>query len=62
MRALLDTHACLWWILDQPRLSPRVSDLISDGTNELLFSAASGWEIANKAQLGKIFWGMGIVH
>jgi PIN domain nuclease of toxin-antitoxin system len=54
MRALLDTHVFLWWILDQPRLSPRARDLICDGTSELFFSAASGWEIAIKAQLGKI--------
>jgi PIN domain nuclease of toxin-antitoxin system len=54
MRALLDTHAFLWWILDPARLSPRARDVISDGANELLLSAASGWEIAIKAQLGKI--------
>lgn len=54
MRALLDTHVFLWWILDQPRLSPKARDFIADGRNELFLSAASGWEIAIKAQLGKI--------
>lgn len=54
MRALLDTHTFLWWIVDQPRLSPQVRALLEDGANEFYLSAASGWEIAIKAQLGKI--------
>lgn len=54
MRALLDTHVFLWWILDDPRLSSRARRVIADGRNELFFSAASGWEIAIKAQLGRI--------
>jgi hypothetical protein len=54
MRALLDTHVFLWWITDAPQLSHHVRDLIADGGNELFFSAASSWEIAIKAQLGKM--------
>ncbi len=54
MRALLDTHAFLWWVLDKPQVSDRVREIIADGRNELLFSAASGWEIAIKAGLGKL--------
>ena len=54
MRVLLDTHVFLWWITDDPRLSSRARRVIADGRNELLFSAASGWEIAIKAQLGRI--------
>lgn len=54
MRFLLDTHVFLWWILDDARLSSRVHGLIETGSNEILFSAASAWEIAIKAQLGKI--------
>jgi PIN domain nuclease of toxin-antitoxin system len=54
LRALLDTHAFLWWITDDSRLSERAREFISDGENELLFSAASGWEVAIKAGLGKI--------
>jgi len=49
MKALLDTHAFLWWITDNPMLSSHVRKIISDGRNELFFSAASGWEIAIKA-------------
>lgn len=54
MRALLDTHTFLWWIIDSPKLSSRVRKIISDGKNELFLSAASAWEIAIKAQLGRI--------
>ncbi len=53
-RALLDTHTFLWWITDNPQLSSRVREIISDGNNELFLSAASGWEIAIKAQLGRL--------
>jgi PIN domain nuclease of toxin-antitoxin system len=54
MRILLDTHVFLWWITDDRRLSQQSIELISDGNNELLFSAASGWEIAIKAGLGRL--------
>jgi len=54
MRVLLDTHAFLWWIVDDPRLSDRARELIGDGQNELLLSSASGWEIAIKARLGRL--------
>jgi len=54
MKALLDTHAFLWWITDDVRISSRARAIISDGDNELFLSAASGWEIAIKARLGKL--------
>ncbi len=54
MIALLDTHVFLWWITDDPRLSTRVRDVLQDSDNELYFSAASAWEIAIKAQLGRL--------
>ncbi|NPV30026.1 MAG: type II toxin-antitoxin system VapC family toxin [Firmicutes bacterium] len=54
MRALLDTHTFLWWITDDPQLSPRVREIISSGENKLFLSAASGWEMAIKAALGKL--------
>ncbi|MEW6423208.1 MAG: type II toxin-antitoxin system VapC family toxin [Bacillota bacterium] len=54
MRALLDTHAFLWWITDDPQLSPRAREIISSGENKLYLSAASGWEMAIKARLGKL--------
>jgi len=54
MKVLLDTHTFLWWIIDSPRLSARAREVIRDSENELFFSAASGWEIAIKAQLGRL--------
>jgi PIN domain nuclease of toxin-antitoxin system len=54
MKVLLDTHTFLWWITDSPRLSARAREVIRDSDNELFFSAASGWEIAIKAQLGRL--------
>jgi PIN domain nuclease of toxin-antitoxin system len=54
MKVILDTHTFLWWIVDDPRLSARAREIIGDGTNELLLSAASGWEMATKAGLGKL--------
>ena len=54
MRALLDTHAFLWWIAGDERLSARVSQAIADGHNEIFVSAASIWEIAIKARLGRL--------
>ena len=54
MRVLLDTHAFLWWITDDPRLSANARQIISNGTNELFLSAPSAWEIAIKAGLGRL--------
>lgn len=54
MRVLLDTHAILWWITEDRRLSAQARKVLADGGNDLLLSAASGWEIAIKASLGRI--------
>jgi PIN domain nuclease of toxin-antitoxin system len=50
----LDTHAFLWWITEDRRLSARAREVMADGSNDLLLSAVSGWEIAIKASLGRI--------
>ena len=54
MRALLDTHALLWWILEDPALSPGAREVIAEVNNTLLVSAASAWEMAIKFQSGKL--------
>ncbi len=54
MKVLLDTHAFLWWITDDPRISSRARDVVQDAENELYLSAASGWEIAIKTQLVRL--------
>ena len=54
MRALLDTHAFLWWIADSRRLSAAARQLIADEAHEILVSAASAWEITTKHRIGKL--------
>jgi PIN domain nuclease of toxin-antitoxin system len=54
LRFLLDTHALLWWLFDDPRLSRRVREILSDPANEILVSSASAWEIATKFRLGAL--------
>lgn len=53
MRVLLDTHAFLWFILDDPQLSPAAKAVIENPANDVCVSPASYWEIAIKIQLGK---------
>jgi PIN domain nuclease of toxin-antitoxin system len=54
VRALLDTHAFIWWVRNDAALSPRARATIEDGSNVNLFSLASAWEIAIKVSLGKL--------
>ena len=54
MRALLDTHALLWWLADSERLSVPARRTIADESSEILVSAASAWEIATKFRLGRL--------
>ena len=53
-RLLVDTHAVLWWLADDPTLSDTARAAIGDPGNEPLVSAASLWEIAIKRALGKL--------
>jgi PIN domain nuclease of toxin-antitoxin system len=53
-RLLVDTHALLWWLTDDPALSPAARDAIADPANEPLVSTACVWEIAIKCSLGKL--------
>ena len=53
MKFLLDTHAFLWAVLDNPRLSDKARALMLNADNELLVSPASYWEIAIEISLGK---------
>lgn len=53
MKLLLDTHLLLWAAAEPEKLSPLVRELISAPENDLLFSAASLWEVAIKASLGR---------
>ena len=54
MKVLLDTHAFLWWIADDPSLSVTAREVIADGGNDIYLSAVSVWEIAIKARVGRL--------
>ena len=54
MNVLLDTHVWLWSLASPDRLSPETRSLLSSTRNVLFLSAASAWELAIKAALGKI--------
>jgi PIN domain nuclease of toxin-antitoxin system len=54
VRALLDTHAFLWFITGDRRMSSRSRSVIEDPGNDLLLSMASVWEMAIKTSLGKL--------
>lgn len=54
MRVLLDTHALLWWLAGDVRLSDAARATIADETNDIYVSAASAWEVSTKHRLGKL--------
>ena len=54
MRALLDTHVLLWWLLNDRALSVTARTTITDDGNEIFVSAASAWEISIKFKQGKL--------
>lgn len=54
MNYLLDTHAFLWFINDDPTLSIIAKSLIEDPENRILLSFASIWEMAIKVSLNKL--------
>ena len=54
MRLLLDTHALIWWLFDDPKLPAPARRAIADPDNEIFVSSASAWEIATKHRRGKL--------
>lgn len=52
MPTLLDTHAWLWWVAVDSRLSPRVRTAIDKARkqNNLWLSMISIWEVAKKVE------------
>lgn len=53
MRLLLDSHAVLWWMADDPQLSEPAREAI-EAADEPLFSAATLIELSVKVSLGKL--------
>ena len=54
MKLLLDTHAFLWFLGNNPMLSTTAKALVEDPTNRKFISLASCWEIAIKVGLKKL--------
>lgn len=54
MRLLLDTHALLWWLDGDPKLSPAARTAMSNEAHPVWVSAATAWEIATKVRIGKL--------
>ncbi len=54
MNMLLDTCTFLWVITDDPALSGRARDLVTDPAQRVFLSSVSAWEIAVKFALGRL--------
>jgi PIN domain nuclease of toxin-antitoxin system len=54
VKLLVDTHALLWWLTDNPRLSYAAEAAISNPENAVFVSACIGYEIAYRRRLGRL--------
>ncbi|HTT33713.1 MAG TPA: type II toxin-antitoxin system VapC family toxin [Methylomirabilota bacterium] len=54
----MDTHALLWWFIDDPALSAAARKAIRSRSNTIFVSAASAWELATKFRIGKLPQGL----
>lgn len=54
MKLLLDTNVVLWAATNPDELGTEARSLIEDGTQDVLVSVVSAWEIAIKQSLGKL--------
>ena len=54
MHLLLDTHALIWWMTENPSLPKSIRQLIADESNTVVVSAVSAWETATKVRLGRL--------
>ena len=62
MILLLDAHALLWWLADNPALGADARQAIASPANDVLVSAAIIWEIEIKRRLGKLRAPEGLVE
>ena len=54
MKLLLDSHAFLWWLAEDPKLSDGARQAVADPSSIVYVSAATVWELSIKASLGKL--------
>lgn len=54
MILLVDAHALLWWLANDPQLDSAASRSIADPRSDVLVSAATVWEIEVKRVAGRL--------
>jgi PIN domain nuclease of toxin-antitoxin system len=54
VKLLLDSHAFLWWLAEDPKLSAEARQAVTDPASTVHVSAATVWELSIKAALGKL--------
>jgi len=54
MKYLLDTHTYLWYRISPNALPEAVLGLLTNGSNEIVISIATPWELAIKTGIGKL--------
>lgn len=54
MRLLLDTHAFLWWVAGDARMTRKARAAVGAADSDVYVSAASAWEITTKFRIGKL--------
>ncbi|MYE17995.1 MAG: type II toxin-antitoxin system VapC family toxin [Gemmatimonadetes bacterium] len=54
MQVLVDTHAFMWWLAGNRKMSEAAREVIDNPRNSVLVSAASAWEITTKHRLGEL--------
>ncbi len=54
MRLLVDTHVLLWAVAEPQKLPNASRAKLEAAENDVLFSAASIWELAIKLQIGRL--------
>lgn len=54
MRLLLDTHALIWWVMNDGALSRRAYEAMATDGNEIFVSAVSAMEVTTKFRIGKL--------
>lgn len=62
VKLLLDTHALIWWLAEDPSLGHDARHAISDGNNDVLVSAATAMEVTTKYRLGKLGQATKLAH
>jgi PIN domain nuclease of toxin-antitoxin system len=54
MNLLFDSHAVLWWLSNDARMSQMAHDALCDTDNGACISAVSFWELSIKISIGKL--------